>query len=390
MIAFVQPFGINDPGGGSRILRALLSDAPQPYTSVCTRPSGPERMHPREVHVPTRPHFGRIESTRFAKYLKASYFEKLLASSFKDRLRTTFQKRGVKVVHAVPHGLDFWHAFEVASDMGLPYILNVHDDLEYNIGRRPYYEEAVDRLRQVWQQADQRFVISNAMGETYTRRFGDAPYGVVTDGLILEHIASEPLSAPEQLSVYFMGAMHLTYHANVRALRHALEQWCLATGRCARLIFRGSTSPVSGSSLLKVEERPFADEETLRKDFDDAGILYFPLPFGKEHTAFVKYSLSTKLVTYLGSGRPILYHGPKEAAAAQLLADHDAALIVDSLDGEALLGGLRELFADGQRYAANALKLGREQFRMEKQQRTFWNGVMRVQEKASGSTEASQ
>ena len=70
--------------------------------------------------------------------------------------------------------------FEVARELDLPYVLNVHDDLEYNIGQRSYYDAAVEGLGIVWREAEQRFVISKAMGHAYTQRFGTAPFEVVT------------------------------------------------------------------------------------------------------------------------------------------------------------------------------------------------------------------
>ncbi len=39
---------------------------------------------------------------------------------------------------------------------------------------------------------------------------------------------------------------------------------------------------------------------------------------------FARYSLSTKMVTYAGSGVPILYHGPADSAAYELLNKNNA------------------------------------------------------------------
>lgn len=382
MIAFVQPFGLNDPGGGSRILRALVAEAPMPYVSICTRPDPPAQLHRHEVHLSVRPHLGRIESTRLAQYIQAWRLERLLAHRFRRALRTLLQEKGVQVVHAIPHGLDFWNAFEVARSIGAGYVLNVHDDLEYNIGHRAYYEDAAWRLAAAWRSADHRFVISQAMATAYADRFAERPSDVVTDGLTESQIAPEPRSGTATKALYFMGAMHLTYHPNVAVVMNALAESPRVDER--HFIFRGSACPVE-SERVDVEERPFANEETLRHDFDDAGVLYFPLPFGPENASFVKYSLSTKLVTYLGSGVPILYHGPREAAAAQLLAKHEAAVIVDSLQPAAVRQGLAEVRTRGRAIAQNALALGRAAFRLEDQLAVFWGAVERVRSDADTS-----
>jgi hypothetical protein len=291
----------------------------------------------------------------------------------------------VEVVHAIPHGMDFWNALEVARSVGAGYVLNVHDDLEYNIGQRAYYEDAVWRLAAAWRAADHRFVISEAMGEAYQQRFANRSCNVVTDGLTAAQIAPEPREGVATKALYFMGAMHLSYHPNVAVVMQALADSSHTAEQ--RFIFRGSACPVDAAQVT-IEERPFADEKTLRRDFDDAGVLYFPLPFGPENASFVKYSLSTKLVTYLGSGVPILYHGPREAAAARLLKAHDAAVIVDSLHPAAVRQGLDEVRRRGPAIAKNALALGRASFRLEDQLATFWGAVERVRSNADTSSYA--
>ena len=70
MIAFIQPMGFHSTGGGARILRALIENESPPIPlenllSIVTTlaPPPPTAVLP-EVHLPLRPHFGRIESTR--------------------------------------------------------------------------------------------------------------------------------------------------------------------------------------------------------------------------------------------------------------------------------------------------------------------------------------
>ena len=219
MIAFVQPFPLDGHGGGARILRSLLEEAPCPYLGVCTAPSLSAPLRDGvEVHVPRRPAFGRLDATRL--YRQFDRLETLLSGSFKERLARVFEAHGVTAVHAIPHGLDFWHAFEVAEQLGLPYVLNVHDDLPYNLAGVPYLPLAMERLGHVWRHAHARVVISEAMGEEYNRRYGTRPYVVVTDGL--RTVAPHP-RRPEGLRVYFMGSIHLSYEANFDALFRALS-----------------------------------------------------------------------------------------------------------------------------------------------------------------------
>jgi hypothetical protein len=111
-------------------------------------------------------------------------------------------------------------------------------------------------------------------------------------------------------------------------------------------------------------------------------MLYLPLPFGKEHESFVRYSLSTKMITYLGSGLPIVYHGPIESAASQLLAQHQAAILLNSLDPHCIAENLIKAKGNTDAIVQNALNLGHQQFLLIEQKNKFWTLLSRVEERS--------
>ncbi len=145
-----------------------------------------------------------------------------------------------------------------------------------------------------------------------------------------------------------------------------------ATLRCGGI----RQSVLSGFTGVRV--LPFGSEADVEADMHDADLLYMPLPFGAEDACFVRYSLSTKMITYLGSGIPILYHGPREAAAWELLSENAAAFTSDSPDPESVAATLREAIANpasaGAR-VAGALGLARRRFVIEDQRREFWGTI---------------
>jgi glycosyltransferase involved in cell wall biosynthesis len=374
MIVFVQPFGLNSPGGGPRILRALLKDAPVNFLSVCTSLLAPPSTSiGPEVHFPIRRHFGRIESTRLAPF--AWHLARRERTAFCRDLEKLCAGRRASVIHAIPHGLEFWHAFEVARKLGIRYVLNVHDELDYNLRNRPDLSEAKRQLEIVWKRADARFVISEPMGEEYCRRYGNRRYEIVTDGLL--KVPEFSLARPgNNFRVYFMGALHLSYEPNFLALQEALNQVVKASPETnVRLCCRGSSLP-KGDVRFPVTILPWGSEEDVAQDIDNADLLYLPLPFDKRHESFYRYSLSTKMITYLGSGIAMLYHGPADAAAGRLLAEKRAGLLWYSLSpttGFELLTGRIE---DRRTTAENALKLGRTQFHLSDQRLRFWSTVL--------------
>jgi glycosyltransferase involved in cell wall biosynthesis len=372
MIAFVQPFGLDSPGGSSRIFRALLEGDHPPALSISTEAKAPPPSKSiEELHLPVRPALGRLERTRFRKHFLP--LEGIFRSSFEARLHKTIEERGIRAFHLLAHGYDLVGVWNVASKYKIPLILDVHDDLKYVAMGHPRLEEMLTTLGEIWRKADQIVVISDEIGQEYSKRYGKREYEPITDGLT--DVAPSPLSRPgKSLRVYFMGLFHYKYRANLRALLDALKlirashpDWDVSmTCRCGSIFDQPAPDDVPVTVL------PFAPESQVAKDMLSADLLYQPLPFEAEVSTFGKFSLSTKLVTYLGSGLPILYHGPADAAAANLLTTRKAGFVCTTLDPETIA---REILESADRRDAivnNALALGRERFMLADQQKRFW------------------
>lgn len=378
-LLFAQPFGLSSPGGGARILRALLEDPPVPPVIVSTAPEAPnagERF--RTLHVPRRPSFGRVEQTRWHSLPEfvASFFR----ASFRRRLRAACREENAVALHAIPHrALDFYDSYLVAKALGLPYFLQVHDDLLYSGKGGIDISLASSALREVWSGAQVRFVISRQMGEEYVRRYGPQEFVIITDGI--KRIADAPVARPgNELRIYFMGLFHIAYEENLRVLLQAIARAQAAqpaarisvTLRCGQINARD----IRQSANIRI--LPFGSEADVARDLERADLLYLPLPFGADFEPFVRLSLSTKLVTYLGSGLPILYHGPQVAAVADLLGKNDAALVETTLDADSLGAQLVEFQKEPalvRQKTMNALALARRDFALDAQRDRFWNAI---------------
>ena len=386
-IVFTEPFGLAEAVGGARILRSLLRDAPVPNVCICTAPAPPQARYRDEIHLPVRPDFGRIERTRFMALPNA--LAPLFRRRFVKKLEATCTRAHARALHAIAHGgVDFHHAYRLSKKLRVPFFLHVHDDVVYtSVGRAP--QQVISNcLAEAWLGADVRFVISNELGQEYNQRYGVRDFVVVTDGL--DRVVALPRSAAKQLRVYFMGLFHLVYERNLQVFIEALELLSAQVdpGVARSITLRcGSIRPALRKQSRLVRVLPFGSEADVQTDFDSADWLYLPLPFSEEHRAFGAYSLSTKMVTYLGSGLPILYHGPAGTAAHNLLSKHRAAALITSLDPEEIAGVLAELLPDdaGSELAANALSLARTNFLRSEQHEKFWDPIISYLNHARGS-----
>jgi hypothetical protein len=274
-------------------------------------------------------------------------------------------------------GLDFADAHAVARELRLPFFISVHDDLAYTSSGRASAAEGEAAIKAAWREASGRFVISEALGQEYCRRYGECDFEVVTDGLT-SLAPPRPLQDDRRLRIYFMGLFHMGYERNLRAFLDGIA------------LFRRAHPAISVSVTLRCEHvrpqvlagaedvtvLPFADEAQVQRDMQEADLLYMPIPFGEEHESFARYSLSTKMVTYVGSGVPIVYHGPSSSAAFDLLDKHRAAFAFPTLKAEEIAAQLAGITTAARReVAANALRLAEREFMLADQTRRFWGTI---------------
>jgi glycosyltransferase involved in cell wall biosynthesis len=376
-VAFLQPFGISSPGGGSRILRALLQNSPVRWTSICTAPeSPPKAAFGNEIHLPIRPGFGKLDRSRL-RFI-SDWLEPKLGDRFQKRLESECRRLGITAIHSIPHGLDFVHGYQVSRRLGAEFFFNLHDDLQDTIGTHPAGRAALESVAEIWRGANARFVISDQIGREYCSRYGQQEFEVITDGI--ERLSGPRQRAPNQLHVYFMGLFHIRYERNLTGLFRAMDIVrtqhpkieIKATFRCGNM----RETALAGAKGIRV--LPFGTESDVESDLADADLLYLPLPFTAEDACFVRYSLSTKMITYLGSGIPILYHGPRQAAACEVLSENNAAFVCDTLSREAIAAVLREVIINPAAAATkveHSLDLARQRFMLKNQRDRFWSTI---------------
>jgi hypothetical protein len=325
--------------------------------------------------MPPRRAVGRLERTRLSPYFDLLAWSQ--SRAFDRKFVGALRDHGVRALHAVAHDLSFAKALAAARELDAPFYLSVHDDLSYVMRARPDRERGCALLGTAWQAATWRFVVTEALAEEYCSRYGAVPYSVVSDGVEPAGAVSRPRTHG-RLRVYFMGLLHLAYEANFLALLDSLDDAdSHGDSQGASLTCRCGSLPLRSLRNRHINVLPFDVEDAVADDLREADLLYLPLPFGAEHEAFTRFSLSTKLVTYLGSGVPILYHGPPFGTAHDLLAAHDAAFLVTSLDRASLATVLCASAARRQAVAGNALALARDKFLLQHQQRVFWDAIQK-------------
>jgi hypothetical protein len=379
-VVFVQPFSMQGQSGGgtTKIFRSLLQDAPaEVKILVYGAQAAVSRASPEEIFVRERISLGRLERSRFASFCMS-----LRVATWQSSRRVFYRAMDLlkpEHVHLHLQGTAFIHGANWCLSRRVPFSASVHDDIRHLTTGDPWAKFIERKAAESWRCASNRFVISPEIGHEYSTRYGARAWVQITDGFLTFRSSTKPPTS-DRCNVYFAGAVNLPYEPNLRALQQALK---LLKSRLPelspRFILRGGRHFAwEDPAAPPIEVRPFGAPEVVQEDLKDVDLLYLPLSIDPADTNFAKFSLSTKMITYLASGIPILYHGPRESAAFALLDSAKACAACFSNSPDEIHDCILAAKQRSESLAANALRLAQERFDLQSIRKSFWHAILQA------------
>lgn len=361
-----QPFSLYRNGGGSRVLRRLYMTHESRIHSVVVEDSLGKILQgeiPETIvyATPVRKPWMRWKMSNVAAYLREGLFKSLTES----KIRKAAGLIPFDVVHIVNHG-PFSNALckkEFLKDKKV--WVSFHD----HYSTCSSYEDT----KNLWHRANRRFVISEELGREYQHTFGFKDYELITDGVSKDEL-SEPKRYPnDPITVYFAGLLHWDYIPLFKVLANALDELTKTKQIKFKLILRGSQPlPFLEDRAFNVEYRTdYVSDSDVKVELDQADILYLPIKFTQRD--FFLYSLSTKMISYMGAKGAILYHGPEESAACKLLVETGAGATCTTTQIDDLSQQIMSLSNHIHDFSENAKKVVDERFDLTKIQNRIWN-----------------
>ncbi len=362
-----QPFSVNSAGGGARILRRILEPAGEQAVSVVANYfPGPLQEGPlieQSVFInPLMRPWHRSVLRPFFSFVRENFFH-----AFNARKILNAAKRiDCDIVHMVAHGSLTGALLDDEYLAKRSLWVSFHDHFAS--------VSSFTDVERLWKRADRRFVISHTMGDNYNETFGQRDWELVTDGIEEADLATPKNFTNSLLTIYFCGSLHLDYYQLFESLADALDE-LQRKGTPLKLVLRGGhpIKPLNNRNFKIEYRRHTLSDHELKNDLEEADILYFPMKFSDPH--FFKFSMSTKMIGYLAAPGAILYHGPLDSAAARLLAESDAAMLVESLNPGDLVDQIPLFKTTAHKLSTNAKLLARSHFSLSENRSRFWRGT---------------
>ncbi len=360
-----QSFSLYANGGGNRILRRLYQGHEHDVVSLAIEAGYYKSITGaiEEKIIPASPRrrpWMKWRSRDIATWIR----EKPLKQYTMNRIRQEFRAIDCDVVHIMSCGP--WSTALCNEEVldGRELWISAHD--HFSTTQCPFKDASL-----LWNRADRRLVISPELGNEYQHLFGHLPYELVTDGVLENEISAPADALHEPFIIYFAGLLHIEYIPLFRVLADALDL-LTKKGLSFNLVFRGTQQlPFLKDRSFKTTYLPVSlDNVVLKKDLDAASILYLPIKFVDPD--FYRFSLSTKMVGYLGAPGSILYHGPHDSAAGRLLRETRSAISCNSLEAAEMVTSILYLINEKNSISSNAKELVRNRFSLEGIQKRFW------------------
>jgi hypothetical protein len=248
-----------------------------------------------------------------------------LLSPWRVRQIADFGRRhGVDLVWAEFQGESVLLAAGVAARLKVPLVGTIWDDPEGWLadGRYDYLSRRLLllRFREALQAARQVSTISEAMQAEYRKLYGLESV-ILRYGHDLRDAPGTPADRhPETVVVGFCGNVYGedAWRGFLTACARINAEGRLPTVKI--LIFGNKAFPYPHPGV-EVTCRGWLPLREMLRGLAATDFCYLPYWFAPEKRRHAELSFPTKLTTYLAAGRPVLYHGPQYAGAAQVMRE---------------------------------------------------------------------
>jgi hypothetical protein len=299
-----------------------------------------------------------------------------------DRVRAVMADFQPEAVVTVGHGFGWLTAAALATELGVPLHLVVHDDWPRLAAIAGPMRAWLDRrFGDVYRLARTRLMVSPFMAEVYERRYGAAASVMYpsrsSDCPVFEPGRARAIAATGEIVIGYGGNSGPEMMSCLRELAEALP------GAGARLSVFGPFGEGARAELLSRSPAiTFHGMVPYRQMIgglrDTADVLFVPMTFEAADRDNMVVSFPSKLADYTAAALPLLIYAPPYSSAARWARAHDAAEIVEERGRGPLQQALADLRSDParrDRLAGRAREVGDRCFDAAAARQTFYTAL---------------
>lgn len=228
-------------------------------------------------------------------------------------------------------------AMMVAKQRNIPLVPYVCDDYYYSHGNGGFIQRLREKrinvkIHELMRHAALTVTICQELTNGYARTFE----------VKAETVMTSPVAQVRHYTVTGIGSKHLVYMGNIEAGREQplmeLGRALVAENRMSGMahtldIYTDNKCPKALNWLASCPAiclHGFVTGQSYMETFDGADVFVHVESFEEKNRERVRYSISTKIIECLASGRPLLAYGPKDVASMAYLRRNKCAILAQS------------------------------------------------------------
>lgn len=247
-------------------------------------------------------------------------------------------------------------AMSIARQRGLPLISYICDDYYYSapsdgIIPKIRVKHLRRKIEEMMKASSMVVTISQELTDSYSETFSVRAETVMTCPLFQVRSYLGGVGGMVKKSLVYMGNIESGREQSLLELGEALHEVNNFSATGYNLdIYTGEKRPEVLSKLSacpSISLHGFVTGDEYKKVFDSADVFIHVESFEAENRERVRYSVSTKIIECLASGRPLLAYGPADVASIAYLRRNDCAALAQS--HEELFTIINDVLSDEQR-----------------------------------------
>lgn len=255
-----------------------------------------------------------------------------------------------------------------------------------------YADNHFKRLYKMWARLAEPLIVSRAAAvivtNEETRDFLVAKFAKLRSRVAivrnstdapLRDLARAPYQPTRPYTIVFAGHVYWAQEESVQNLVEAMRFLADAPIKLRLLVLRPPQTliaAIAGRSNIELGNAP---RRELPGILQSAGLLFLPFGWNTPAPDIVRTASPAKLAEYLAAGVPILVHAPDYALVSNYVKRHRCGFVVSENSPLALAEAIRGFFAgriaEGAVYAANAVRMAREEFDPGRNAAAFWKSL---------------
>jgi len=283
----------------------------------------------------------------------------LLSPVLVRRIADFGRSHRVDLVWAVLNGpLAIYLSHRVAQALGAPLVGTIWDPPESFVEQKGLDPWSADRLMVEYRKAlarGTRFgMASQGMADDYAARYGAVGKSMIL-GIEPDNLKPLPQDYTDdhRFVIGFAGNVYAKNEFRLLLKTLAATRWRVA-GKDVVLRMMGPGINQQAVGPMRLEYRGFQSLEDTIDILAGCDISYVPYWFDPAYRYSTRVCFPGKISTSLAAGRPVLFHGPKEASPTAFLAHWPAGRCCHSLEERDLLDALKAMAGDRDAYLAMA------------------------------------